>query len=418
MDPGNRKSDTFRACTAPIEDFEIELALEAGPEIARARERRAIEEARLTEIRKRAGRCDDHEERRKLTKEAEDLGENMTAIPTPPRLLAGDVSPENLATLLCANGGRMAVTDAEGGLIFEIMGGRYTKNGGPNIEVFLKAHSGDPIRVDRTGRPPDFTRTAALTCSLTAQPCILRNMAAKEQLRGRGLLARFLFTMPTGLIGERAYGNRPMNQALVSQYANRLRELLAVPPLDADNVEAHRRLNINGDALEIWRQFHDRIEKAQAPDGELSHLADFASKLAGAVARLSGILHLMKHGPTGPQDIEPETVAGAWALGLYFLEHTKAAFAEMGAGGDMGLARRVYGWITRHRPERFTLGRLFDDLRRGAGLDVSDDLLPAMAILEDRNILRREPPPPGTTPGRKSFGTWAINPSIVTGETI
>lgn len=418
MEPGSRKSDTFRACLAPVENFEIELAKDTKPAIARAQERRAIEEARLNEIRKRAGRCDDVEERQKLTLEAENLGANLTEIPSPPRLIAGDISPEHLASLICANGGRMAVADAEGGLIFEIMAGRYTKNGGPNIEIFLKGHAGDAVRVDRSGRPSEFARTAALTCILTAQPAILRNLAAKDQMRERGLLARFLFTMPRGLIGERAYANIPMNPQLMEQYAARLHDILAVPALDPHDHEAHRQLNLDGEALETWRTYHDLIEKKQAPDGELSHMTDFASKLPGAVARIAGILHLMKHGPRAPQDIEQVTVAGAWALGMFFLEHTKAAFAEMGADGDIGLARRVYSWISRNRPERFTLGVLFDDLRRGSGLDLSDDLLPAMAILEDRNIVRRELPPPGDRPGRKSLGSWEVNRAIVTGAVI
>jgi len=418
MAPGCRKSDTFRACLAPVENFEIELIKNAQPAIAQAQERRAIEESRLTEIRKRAGRCDDITERKNLTIEAETLGASLTEISTPPRLIAGDVSPEHLASLLCANGGRMAINDAEGGLIFEIMAGRYSKNGGPNIEIFLKGHAGDTVRVDRTGRPSEFTRSAALTCILTAQPAILHNMAAKEQMRGRGLLARFLFTMPSGLIGTRVYANKPMKSNLVEQYADRLYDLLAVPPLDPDDTEAHRRLNLDGDALEIWRNYHDKNEKAQAPDHDLSHMTDFASKLPGSVARMAGILHLMKYGSKAPQSIEQETAAGAWALGLYFLEHTKTAFAEMGASGDMGLARRVYGWISRNRPALFTLGALFDDLRRGAGIDLSDDLLPAMSILEDRNIICREPQSPSNRPGRKSFGSWKVNPAIVTGEVI
>ena len=73
MEPGSRKSDIFRVCLAPVENFEIELARDAMPAIARAQERRAIEEVRLTEIRKRAGRCDDIAERQKLTSEAEEL---------------------------------------------------------------------------------------------------------------------------------------------------------------------------------------------------------------------------------------------------------------------------------------------------------------------------------------------------------
>ncbi len=418
MEPGSRKSDTFRACLAPVENYEIEQFQEIKPEIAKAQERRQIQESRLAEIRKRAGRCDDPQERHRLTLEAEEIAVSMAEIPHTPRLLASDVTPEHLASLLCANGGRMAVADAEGGLIFEIMAGRYSKNGGCNMEIFLKGHAGDAVRVDRTGRPPEYARSAALTCILTGQPEILRNMASKEQMRGRGLLARFLYTMPGGQIGSRDYGNTPMQPQLVEAYAARLRELLHIPPLDPDNPEAHRRINLDGDALEIWRQYHDRIEHAQAPDGELSHMRDFASKLPGAVARLAAILHLMQHGANPPADIAPETTAAAWALGMFFLEHTKAAFAEMGAGGDMGLARRVFGWICRNRPERFTIGRLFDDLRKGAGLDRSDDLLPAIEILEDRNIIRREPPPPANRPGRKSFGSYAVHPVIVSGGTL
>jgi hypothetical protein len=350
--------------------------------------------------------------------EAEDLGASLTEIPASPRLLAGDISPEHLASLMCANGGRMAIADAEGGLIFEIMAGRYTKNGGPNIEVFLKGHAGDAVRVDRTGRPSEFTRSAALTCILTAQPAIMRNMAAKDQMRGRGLLARFLFTMPGGLIGTRAYTNKPMDSRFVEQYAARLSDLLTVPLFAPDDHEKHNRINLDGEALEIWRTYHDKNEKAQAPYGELSHMTDFASKLPGAVARLAGILHLMRFGAQPPKDIEPETVAGAWTLGLFFLEHTKAVFAEMGADGDMGLARRIYGWIGRNRPARFTLGRLFDDMRRGAGVNLSTDLVPAMEILEDRNIIRKEPQPQGNKPGRKSLGSWEVNPRIVSGEVI
>ena len=159
------------------------------------------------------------------------------------------------------------------------------------------------------------------------------------------------------------------------------------------------------------------IEAAQAPDGELSHMTDFCSKLAGTVARLAGIIHLMRYGPAAPERIEPETSAGAWALGLYFLDHAKAVFSDLGSGAQMNLARRVHGWIVRNRPERFTLGRLFHDLRRGADVDTSADLLPALEILEDRNMVRREPDPPGTRAGRRSFGSWEVNPTIIRGDT-
>ena len=59
------------------------------------------------------------------------------------RLIVDDVSPERLATLLRDHGGRIAVLSAEGD-IFDVMAGRYSKGGVPNLGVFLKGHAGDP----------------------------------------------------------------------------------------------------------------------------------------------------------------------------------------------------------------------------------------------------------------------------------
>ena len=67
-----------------------------------------------------------------------------------PRLLAsGDVTPEKLVGLLAEQGGRIALMSPEGEA-FGLMAGLY--GNAPNFEVFLKAHSGDTIRVDRVGR--------------------------------------------------------------------------------------------------------------------------------------------------------------------------------------------------------------------------------------------------------------------------
>jgi hypothetical protein len=69
-----------------------------------------------------------------------------------PRVWTEDVTPEKLGTLMAENRQCMAVLSAEGG-IFGIMAGRYSK-GAPNIDIFLKGHAGEPVRVDRGSREP------------------------------------------------------------------------------------------------------------------------------------------------------------------------------------------------------------------------------------------------------------------------
>ncbi len=73
--------------------------------------------------------------------------------PLPPRLIADDVTTEAAASLLAEQGGRLAVLSAEGG-IFSTLAGRYS-GGVPSLEVFLKGHAGDLLRVDRKGRPAE-----------------------------------------------------------------------------------------------------------------------------------------------------------------------------------------------------------------------------------------------------------------------
>src|ERR1019366_10624509 len=105
-------------------------------------------------------------ERLALEEEARNLSSALDRldVPAPPRMFTADVTPEKLASLLHENGGRMAVLSAEGG-IFDIMAGRYS-SGMPNIDVYLAGHAGDPIRVDRRGRSPEFVDRPALTIGL------------------------------------------------------------------------------------------------------------------------------------------------------------------------------------------------------------------------------------------------------------
>ena len=93
---------------------------------------------------------------------------------------------------------------AEGG-VFDIIAGRYNGNI-PNMDVWLKGHSGDMIRVDRKGRPPEYIRKPAMTLGLMIQPEVLKSIAAQPAFRGRGLIARFLYAMPVSQVGYRKTG--------------------------------------------------------------------------------------------------------------------------------------------------------------------------------------------------------------------
>jgi putative DNA primase/helicase len=105
--------------------------------------------------------------------------ENTTPEPlTVPRLFTDDTTPEKLANLLLVNQERMAVISDEGGT-FEVLSGLYS-NGKSNVNTYLKAHSGTPVRVDRQLGSVILDKPA-LSFGLAVHPDVISGLA--EEIR-------------------------------------------------------------------------------------------------------------------------------------------------------------------------------------------------------------------------------------------
>ena len=177
--------------------------------------------------------------------------------------------------------------------VFDIIAGRYNGNI-PNMDVWLKGHSGDMIRVDRKGRPPEYIRKPAMTLGLMIQPEVLKSIAAQPSFRGRGLIARFLYAMPVSKVGY-----RKTNAAPVSRYrAERVQHPNPWPRKGiAEDLTAIRPCSSS--RPKRWRRSprsKRRRNCALREDGALASLRDWGGKYVAAVARIAGLLHLAEHG--------------------------------------------------------------------------------------------------------------------------
>jgi len=121
----------------------------------------------------------------------------------------------------------MAWLSAEGGF-FETVGGRYSK-GVPNLDLMLKAHSGDPERVDRIGRDPVYLQEPLLTVAMSPQPDLIQGLASKPGFRGRGLLGRFLYFLPPSPLGYRTLDGPPVPEDVKDNYARCVKAMLSWP---------------------------------------------------------------------------------------------------------------------------------------------------------------------------------------------
>jgi replicative DNA helicase len=413
LPPGNRKSAVFSGVTDPLVDFEQSEALRLGPEIAEAQARLEIAQARLGRLQADAVKAKPQEQEALIQQAAALARENSeTRIPAAARLVAADTTAEQLASLLQANGGRMAVLSPEGD-VFDVMAGRYS--GSVNIGVYLSGHAGDDLRVDRVGRPPEFVKGPALTVGLAVQPEVIRGLAAQPGFRGRGLLARFLYALPTSLVGRRDPDPPAVPAPIREEYHRRVRALLALKAQEVKegDVEPHA-LGLDDDARRRLVGLATWIEPQLAEAGELGHIADWAGKLVGAVVRIAGILHMAEHaGQPAPwaTPIVGATMERAIQIGHYLIAHARAAFALMGTDPTVEDARLVLAWVARRGGAAFSRRDLFQGVK--GRFKRVDALQPALSLLVSHDYIRERPGPERPGPGRKPSQVYEVNPRAV-----
>ena len=80
--------------------------------------------------------------------------------------------------------------------------------------------TGRPQRrgVHHSGSTPYIERPC-LTIGLAVQPEVLQGLAGRPGFRGRGLLARFLYSLPESLVGRRQAGAPAVPPAVADRYA-------------------------------------------------------------------------------------------------------------------------------------------------------------------------------------------------------
>lgn len=412
--PANRKTAVYSAAAAPLEEEERELVERAKPEIANAQAKRAALEESAKGARQDLKQAETDADRAaaeaKLAQALRELA--RVAVPTLPRLLWDDVTPERAAVGMAENGERAIIASPEGG-VFDSFLGRYSKDGQANIEVLLKGHAGDTLRVDRLAREPVFLKHPALTLVLTVQPFVIQSLARKPGTLERGLMARLLYSLPTSRVGERDVDAPPVPETVRADYSAIVRALVGLP-MPSDGSAAILRLD--GEAYARWRAFAAEIEpRLHQEKGDLAAIDGWAGKLVGTVARIAGVLHCAERAVAGtPLDVPigAGSVDAAVAIGRYLIPHALAAFGAMRGGEHDEDARALLRWLRRREQTRVTVR----DVQRGLSrrFRSAEQVTRAMRTLEERGYVRQSRPEPYA---RTTAPTFDVHPQIATDTT-
>ena len=399
---GNRKSEVKAQLAAPLYSFQKARQDAMIPVIREAENRQRILGKRLDKLEKKSADTDDLTERDILRSYCSELLREIeeNPVPTKPIYLVDDITLEQLGAVMCANGELGAVLSAEGG-IFKLLAGLYSK-GHSNLDLVLKAHTGDTWSSDRVGRGSQSMLHPALTLGLAVQPDVLEEIGRNSEFRGRGLSARFLYSWCQSKAGYRTLQASPVSAILTDAYHRLIISLMAI--------EGRHELTLTPEAQTIWKGFYADVELLLRPGADLEHLIDWGSKLPGAVARIAGLLHFAENGPDGiGKPISSISVSQACYLGGYFTEHAKAAFGIMKEDVRLTVARKIVSFLKRCKPERFK-GR---DLFSHTSCESMDEITPGLTILLERGYLRVVERPGVTGRGRPESNTYEVNPSAI-----
>ena len=411
LDPANRKSAVAESCTAPLKEWELWIAEKMSPVVREAHSQRLTLEKVIEKKRNMAASTRTKAEIQEVQQEILELEKQLPEIPAIPRLLADNCTPEALAVLMAGTGGCISIITAEGG-VFDILAGMYSK-GVPNLDLFLKAHSGDCFRVDRRNSAPVLLDSPRLTLGISPQPVTLAERSASKVFRGRGLDARFLYFMPESLLGKRKLEPAPMNPATKARFNDKVRSIL--PASWETDMPGPITLELSADAYRIWLSFAGEVEKGLAPGGEFEGMQDWGGKIAGAVIRIAGLFHIATHGRPEDLKITSETMQQASYMGAFLAEHAKAAYALMGADESTERARRVLEWIRRQVADRFTVRDCWQAVKQQTAFPHVDAVHDALKELEERDFIRELPAQEKRGPGRKPSPVYAVNPFTLRG---
>lgn len=408
-EPGSNKSQVHSLLVSPLLDWEQRINDESAFQRREWAAERRVLTNRMEKMEKRAAGIEDAGERRSLIGQIAELREQLDGIPSgaPLQWVYDDATSEILEKGMAENREVAILTSAEGRVFDQLVGA--TSDGRVNLNVFLKGHSGDELRVNRVTRDPVHLKKPLLTLAVMTQPDVVAGLAAKRELAGRGLLARFAFVIPKSNVGHRKIDVPHVDDTACQVYASILQRLLTVG-LEQNNII----VRFSSEAASLFSEFRMEIEARLDPAAhDLHGLSSWASKLPGLTARLAGVLHVAQQVDAwSSTEIQAATLSDAIDISRYLIEHSRVAFGLMRADPLQTDAQYLLNVMikaarnnTVSKLKRHEVWQLTKRHFRSA-----ETLNRALDVLESRNMIavRQEP-----GAGVKPVEFYLVNPDLL-----
>lgn len=402
-EPSDRKSAVFNQIIKVIQSFEADYNERHSIDFLKSQE----EHASLEKYYKKASK---DFENGKITKDEYDEAFNKYAshkVIKPISLTLDDVTSESLTNEIESQDGCIALVSSEGG-IFDILSGSYTNF--PNIDIFLKGYSGDFIKVSRIGRPSLYVKNPRLTILLTVQPKVLENVVNNGTFTGRGLSARFLYSVPKSLVGSRRFETKPIDFDNKKRFSDLIHEILNEPKT------VPKYITLSDDAYSLLKDYYESFESRLVTD--LKEIGGWAGKLVGNILRISALITRARnvrydaflYTPSTDNSaewmVQKDDMENAIRLGDYFLEHARYAFDFM---DDSTIKKQALNFLEKLKVSKVNEISFRDACRTTKFMNKKDKATAVITLLVDNGYLREKQ---GTSRAHNRGTIYEVNPAI------
>ncbi len=402
-EPSDRKSAVFNQIIKVIQAFEAEYNERHSIDFLKSQEEHSS-------LEKRYKKASKDFENGKITKDEYDEAFNKYAshkVIKPISLTLDDVTSESLTNEIESQDGCIALVSSEGG-IFDILSGSYTNF--PNIDIFLKGYSGDFIKVSRIGRPSLYVKNPRLTILLTVQPKVLENVVNNGTFTGRGLSARFLYSVPKSLVGSRRFETKPIDFDNKKRFSDLIHEILNEPKT------IPKYISLSDDAYLLLKDYYESFESRLVTD--LKEIGGWAGKLVGNILRISALitrarnvrydafLYTPSTDDSAEWMVQKDDMENAIRLGDYFLEHARYAFDFM---DDSTIKKQALNFLEKLKASKVNEISFREACRTTKFMNKKDKATAVITLLVDNGYLREKQ---GTSRAHNRGTIYEVNPAI------
>lgn len=259
-------------------------------------------------------------------------------------LYVTDITPEALAQAMSENEDKIAILDAEGGVL-KIVAGMYN-GGATNIDLLLKAFDGEPVVIRRTTSGSITLKRPLLSIGLLTQPDKFQEFINNREFMGKGFVHRFLFSFCRNTI---RYSDRApaIPKGIQEAYYDLINRLLSMPA--SDTVITHDK-----ESQLLFHDLHEYIQNQKQQGGIFEYMPSYAEKQLANALKIAAILHLCEHEPTEP--ISGKTAQAAINIMMWLFNQAIQAFDYEAAEDPVFImAKRIIEKLYRNKKPYYTL---------------------------------------------------------------